>query len=190
MTQGGSSLHSRTRYFVMLALAWYGLAQPSFGHDATPPGSDVLLWSIAGVQQHGPEDQTFYGARFLYLAFCDDDSCHTPVTFFWGGEVLAAPKGGITRGLASLSILAFAFGPGFTAVPDRHRFSLWVRPTAGLDYAWNIPDHGIGVDAGVGAEFIVRPSVGTQLAVGWERYFSTSLGSRNQWSLAFRWGAH
>lgn len=183
-------LRSGSRVFVMAALVWCLVVESAAAADAPPARSDVLFWSVAGVQQQGPDDRTFYGPRFLYLAYCDDDSCHTPVTYSWGGEILAAPIGGIARGLASFSILAFALGAGFTSMPGRHRLSVCIRPTAGLDYAWDIPDDGVGVDVGFGGEVIARPSVGTQLALGWERYFSTSLGSRNQWSLAFRWGVH
>src|SRR5258705_12492603 len=159
-----------------------------YAGDSAYTRSDIKLWSLGVIQQPGPGDDTFYGLRATWVGYCDDDSCHTPITMFWGGEVLGAPEGGIARGIASFSILSFPFGPRFKDMTGRSRASFWFRPTAAVDYLWDLPDSGLGVSVGFGAEVIFRPTWRTQLALGWDRFFSTVLGSRNQMSLAFRWG--
>ena len=165
-----------------------GLSWGTFdSHAAASSRSDVHFWSVGGVQQWGP-DATYYGTRVLRVTYCDDDVCHTPVTWFWGGELLAASEGRAVRAVGSFSIFAFPFGSEFKSLPGRHRASIWLRPEVGIDSLWDAPDPGLGVSAGLGAEFILRPTVRSHLAFGVDRYFSTVLGTRNQVSLTFRWG--
>lgn len=170
---------------VLLALGPAGLVGAD---ESTSTRSTVFFWSVAGISQEGPEDQTFHGLRFLYLALCDDMMCHTPFAFYGGGEVLTAEEGTIARALGSFTIFCFPFGPRLKAMTDQPRFDLWLRPTVSIDALWDTPDEGVGVSAGFGAEFAVHTSPSTQVTFGWERYFSSVLGSRNQLSLSFRWG--
>lgn len=147
------------------------------------------FWSLGAVQQRGPGDDTFYGLRALYVVNNDDEGCGMPMLlFFGGGELLAAPEGRIARVLGSFSLLSIPFGPPFHDFGDRRRLSFWLWPSASIDWLWDVPDGGTGVAVGFGAEIIFRPSVRTQLGLGWDRSFSTVLGSRNQLSLSFRWG--
>lgn len=159
-------------------------------HAAEPPStrSEVRLWSISALEQWGPHGATYYGTRVLRVTYCDDDSCHTPVTWFWGGEALAASEGRALRAIGSFSIFAFPFGSEFESLRGRHRASLWLRPEVGVDGLWDAPDPGVGVSVGLGAELIYRPTPRTQLSLGVDRYFSTVLGTRNQASLTMRWG--
>jgi hypothetical protein len=57
---------------------------------------------------------------------------------------------------------------------------------AGIEYRWSEPDSGFGVLIALGGEVIVRPTPRMQLALTFDRIFST-MRTDNQFGLAVRW---
>jgi hypothetical protein len=145
--------------------------------QTVPTRSTGWFWSAGAVRQAGPDGELFKGVRVLRVGY--DDSCCPGFGLFWGGEQLRADRGRLGRAIGGASILLF---------PLSRHFSTWLYPMTGLEYLWDQPKDGLGASVGFGAEFIARPRGTSQIAVGWERYFSTVAGSRNQVTLSYRWG--
>lgn len=138
--------------------------------------SDFHFWSVAGLVETDGEERTMTGADFRWVVYWDDHA--PPISGYLGGQILRGDGQTIVRATGTFSLFAFRAGP---------RFSFWFRPIVGLEHRSAEPDWGLGLLTSLGAEIIFRPKSTWQIALTYDRIFST-LSTNTQFGLAVRWG--
>ncbi len=158
------------RILIIITLAVISIAEAA---DFDPA---LQLWSVAAITEEDDFDRRLYGVRFREIWYWDDHA--PPITAFWGVEALSGDDQTVIRGTTTFSLFAFPMG---------QRFSLWVRPVAGIEWREEKPDDGFGGILGIGPEFIFRPTPDTQLALSFDWLYQFS-ETTTQVGLAYRWG--
>lgn len=132
------------------------------------------FWSISGILERDGEERTMYGVDFHHLI---EMEC-PPFAGQYGGQILRGDGQTIVRSSATMTLFGFPMG--------RH-VDFWFRPIVGLEYRDTEPHSGFGALTSLGGEVILKLPSGIQLALTYDRIFST-LATNTQVGLAVRWG--